>query len=185
MTDTNNANLIPVKEKEYELYSAWRSLPAFFKNPPKNKDGSALSPREFCMTLGIDDEEIFALAEIPNQKAFAERHGLDVTTLVRWNKELNKTTGLDELRVWAKGLSKNVLMALYNTAIRKGFAIEAKLWFQLVESWEEKQKVEHDYRGVVNFTVIKANDKPIIAKTDGHTVVIDQEAGGSMGLPPR
>ena len=92
--------------------------------------------------MGIDDEMIISLMDIKTQGAFAKQYGVDEDTLTNWNKKLAQEDGMDDLRMWAKKMSKNVALALYNNAIRKGYAPEVKLWFQLVEQWEEKAKLD-------------------------------------------
>ena len=139
----------------YELYCLWKSLPAFLKYPPKDKSGFQPTSRMFAENLGIDYEMVLLLLDIKTQTEFAERYSVSKDTLSDWNKTFGVRQSLQDIKTWAKRLSKNVLMALYNTAIRKGQAMEVKLFFQLIEGWEEKQKMEHELKGVDVITIIK------------------------------
>jgi hypothetical protein len=131
-------------------------LPSIFRYPPKDKKtGIAPSSRDFCEMIGVDDEQILDLLEIKTQGQFAERFDVSKDTLSIWNKTLGVRDSLDDIRKWARSLSKNVVSSLYNTAVRKGSSFEVKLFMQLVEGWEEKQKVEHNYKGVESFTIIR------------------------------
>lgn len=137
----------------FETYVAWRSIPALLKNPPVDrKSGTRLSVEEFCEQMGIDDEQTIDLAKIRSGTQFCERFSVSRNTLTRWDKDMKGRDTLADLREWSLKLSKNVIMALYNKAIRKGDAFEVKIWFQLINQWNEKQVVEHDYRGVKSIT---------------------------------
>lgn len=167
----------------YETYILWRSLPAFFKNPPIDKKGNRPTPQEFCETIGIDEPAILDLVTIRSQQEFSERFDVNKDTLTRWNKTIAGRNTLNDLRAWATSLSKNVLMALYNNAVRKGMSFEAKLWFQLVEYWEEKQKLSHSYEGVKAITIIQKNGHTPKQPGNENPVGADGEAGGGVGVP--
>lgn len=157
----------------YEAYCLWKSLPSFFRFPPKDKrTGNQPSPREYAAIMGIDDPRILELVDIRTQGEFAERHGVHPETLTRWNKTMAVRQSLQDIRVWGRQLTKNVLLSLYNNAIRKGQALEVKLFMQLIEQWEEKLQVEHDYKGITQFTVIKNENKPA-------------DAGNKAPTPPK
>lgn len=172
---SENTELQPYKEVDFLRYRTWRSLPHMFKNPPRGKDGVRPSVIEFLNVLGVDDPTIIELSKISTQTAFADMFGVHRDTLTDWNKKIDSESSLNDIRYWARKLSKNVASALYNNAIRKGFAIEAKLWFQLIEGWEEKQKVEHDYKGVQRIIVIQE-------KENGDSMAPDGEAGQSIPI---
>lgn len=155
----------------FETYCLWKSIPAIFKYPPKDKKtGISPSPREFSEMLGVDDLAILDLVDMRTQKDFAERFNLHMDTLTDWNKRVKARNSMEDIRSWARGLTKNVFASLYNTAVRKGGAMEVKLWAQLVEGWEEKQKVEHDYKGVESFTIIRNIPNENKLGTDGEAV---------------
>lgn len=131
------------KEPEFELYRIWKSMPMVFRFPPKDRLTKQSPPvRDFATQMGIDDPVILDLMEIKTQTQFAEQFKVSPDTLTDWNKRLEESDGMEDIRTWAKKMSKNVALALYNNAIRKGYAPEVKLWFQLVEQWEEKAKLD-------------------------------------------
>lgn len=158
-----------------EVYCLWKSMPSLFRYPPRAKDGSSPSPRQFATQMGIDDERMLELVEIPDQKRFAEKYKVHENTLTSWNREIvAKRSAHEMMRYWSSPLSKNVLMALYNNAIRKGMSFEVKLWFQLVEGWSEKTMIDHKHRVIekIEYEVIeskhedKTQDQPAAAQGD-------------------
>jgi hypothetical protein len=152
-----------IKVYEYNKYKVWKAIPSLLKYPPVDKiTRERPEPRDFAIAMGIEDDETLELVEIPTQKAFAQRFGLSEDTLVDWNKTVGLQSSMEQVRNWATHLTKNVVLALYNNAIRKGNMLEVKLWLQVVEGWEEKQKVEHEYLGVasVQYEIVKV-EKPI------------------------
>ncbi len=140
----------------YEIYCAWKALPPFFKKPPVARGAKeALPVDEYLEKAGIDDPFIVELSKLTTQKAFAEKYGVSEDTLSDWNKTQGVRDSLVEIRGWSRHLSKNVLFSLYNRAMKDGSAFEVKLFFQLVEKWEEKARIEHDYKGVTEIQIIK------------------------------
>ncbi len=140
----------------YELYCAWKALPPFFKRPPIPRGAKeAPAVEDYLERSAIDDPLIIELSKLPTQKAFAEKYGVSEDTLSDWNKTQGVKDSLSEIRGWSRQLSKNVLFSLYNRAMKDGSAFEVKLWFQLVEKWEEKARIEHDYKGVTEIQIIK------------------------------
>jgi hypothetical protein len=182
-----NNGIEPYLKDKYETYCLWKSLPSIFKYPPKDKKtGISPSPREFCEMMGVDDETILDLLDIKTQGQFAERFEVGTDTLRRWNKSIGVRDSLADIRKWGRSLTRNVVASLYNTAVRKGSSYEVKLWAQLVEGWEEKQKVEHDYKGVTTFTVIRSQPKVIDVEAiqqNGNESGVDTngQAVGSVG----
>lgn len=155
-------------DEEYEaifnIYSVWKSIPRFnFVNPATK---FKMSSEELLETLGIDDPQILELAKIKTQTDFGERYDIHITTLTLWNKRLtNEYDPLTEVKKWAVGLTKNMVFAMYNHAIRKGDAQLYKLWFQVVNDWEEKAQLLQDYKGVTVFNIGPAqNEKKEINK---------------------
>lgn len=183
-TSTNN-EIVPYRKDVYEVYCLWKSLPSIFKYPPKDKKtGIAPSARDFCEMMGIDDEQILDLIEIRTQTQFAERFEVGIDTLRKWNKTLGVRDSLSDIRQWGRSLTRNVIASLYNTAVRKGSMMEVKLWAQLVEGWEEKQKVEHDYKGVTTFTVTRPAKIIDVTPTENGNedkLGLDGEAVSSVG----
>ncbi len=150
--DSENGILTDV----YEVYCAWKALPPFFKKPPVPR-GAKEAPAvdEYLDRSGIDDPFIIELSKLTTQKAFAEKYKVSEDTLSLWNKTQGVRDSLVEIRGWSRHLSKNVLFSLYNRAMKDGSAFEVKLFFQLVEKWEEKARIEHDYKGVTEIQIIK------------------------------
>lgn len=163
MSDPINSDLGIIKVYEYNKYKVWKAIPSLLRFPPMDKiTKQRPNPRDFAISMGIEDEETLELIDIPTQKAFAERFNLSEDTLVDWNKTAGLQSSMEQVRNWATHLTKNVVLALYNNAIRKGNQMEVKLWLQVVEGWEEKQKVEHEYLGVAGITyeIVKAKKTP-------------------------
>lgn len=164
-SNTDLVNITPKKEKEYQAYCLWRSVPFFFRNPPRDKaTGVAPVPRDFAMSMGIEDEIMLDLCGIKTQKEFGAIYDVHPDTLSDWNKTYNAQNGLEEAKKWAQSLTKNVLFSLYNNALRKGGYYEVKLWLQVVENWQEKQQVDHTYLGVatVNYEIVPNKPSPVL-----------------------
>jgi len=140
----NNTTIRPYKSDKYELFSLWLSLPPMFKNPPPDrKTGERPTPRKFCEMMGIDDEDIIVLAEIPTITKFAEVYDLERTHLSEWKKSILAKDPLALSRNWAGPMLRNVITATYNSAI-KGNPLSQKLFFQVVGNWSEKNTVMND-----------------------------------------
>ena len=74
---------------------------------------------------------------------FAKKYDLEPSTLSRWQNRKDFWSAVrKEMKGWAKNKTPNVILALYNKAIRDGNAKEAKLWFQYIEDWAEKHGVD-------------------------------------------
>lgn len=128
---------LPVLERNEELfetYALWRSLPI-----PILKQMTVDQIKE---KMGFDDDNILELVAIHTQEQFAEKYGLEKNTLGRWNKILRERDPLFEAKGWARGLAKNVVLSMYNHAIRKGNPLLMKLFFQIVNDWEESSKIK-------------------------------------------
>lgn len=127
-------NFKPKREKEYRLYLIWRSMPVRWLGL---KEGH-------LKDAGITDEDIILLSKIKTQKRFASKFGLDVTTLVEWNKQ-PVPTEFQELdwRSWAKYLTPNVIARLYEKIIDKPDPLSIKLWLQAADKFVEEHKVDH------------------------------------------
>ena len=168
-TTRNVENSNPYKEDLFELFCKWRALPYQFKFPPKDKAGNRPTSEDFCAMMGIESKTILELVEIKNQKQFCEKYGTAESTLAEWNKNRKMRDNLADMRYWAKEMSRTVLMSLGNTASRKGRSFDVKLWFQLVEGWEEKQRVEHNYQGVQVIEILDADDEKNKVATNEET----------------
>jgi len=124
----------PKNEALFELYSVWRGLPI-----PILKQ---MSETQITDQMGFDDDQVLELVYIKSQKEFALKYGLHPDTLTDWNKKIRKNDPLYDSKGWARTLTKNVMMSFYNHTIRKGNPLLYKLFFQVVNDWEESSKVK-------------------------------------------
>lgn len=129
--------------------------------------------REYLETLGIQDEEILELASIQSQKDFAQRFGLNETTLVEWNKHKPPVEYQNiDWRKWAMPLTKNVVATLYNKIEEEGDAARVKLWLQAVDGYVEEQNINHDLStetlGSVRELILGLNKKVAANATTGN-----------------
>lgn len=153
----------------FELYCLWKSLPSFFRVPPfpYKKRGEAQGERptskEFLERMGVEDAKIYELAEIKNQQQFSIVYGIGEDTLSEWNKKQEVRDSLQEIRSWARELTKNMILVLYEKALRDGDPFKIKLFLQSVEGWEEKSKVDHTYPDITEIVIVKKQieSKPV------------------------
>lgn len=134
-----NPNFEPKKKAEYRAYLIWKNMPMKWLG----------MGREYLENMGIRSEEVLMLAGIQTQKDFADKFGLNETTLVEWNKQKIPIEFQDiDWRKWAMPLTKNVVATLYDriTGSEKGDgdAARIKLWLQAVDGYVEEQNVNHD-----------------------------------------
>ena len=146
MENQTKPNFKPKKEAEYRAYLIWKNMPMKWLG----------MGRDYLENLGIRNEEVLLLSGIQSQKDFAEKFGLNETTLVEWNKQKVPAEFQDiDWRKWAMPLTKNVVATLYEriTGNEKGDgdAARIKLWLQAVDGNVEEQNVKHD---VSNATLI-------------------------------
>ena len=120
----------PDHKREFEYYTSWRSLPPLATNQSD----------ETLVAMGIEPWMI-EIMKIKTQKEFAEKYGISENTLSTWNKQLDKAD-FDSRFGWAKHLSRNAIMALYRSLLKKGSADQIKIWFQLVEGWIPKTETK-------------------------------------------
>lgn len=161
-------------EAVFDLYVIWKSLPRVIL--------SKMSREQMLLNLGIEDELMIELSQIETQEDFREKYNLGQNTLTAWNKKIAERDSLFDIRKWAQPLTKNLMLGMYNHALRKGDAHLMKLWLQTVESWEEKARLVNEYEGVTEFiigpkaimdklneTESKTNKNQMVS--DGQTVV--------------
>lgn len=161
--------ILEKNEELFNLYALWKSLPIPIL--------SQMSPDQVRNQFGIDDDMTLALTEIKSQQMFSQKYGVHMNTLTDWNKKIRQRDPLYEAKGWAKHLAKNMVIAMYNHALRKGNPAMVKLFFQIVNGWEESSKVKLEDMGDVQFvfeTLKKGgNDtttvKVTAKKKDGHT----------------
>jgi hypothetical protein len=76
-----NANKITYKEKEFQTYVLWKSMPAYFRGMKK----------EQLQSYGFTDPLILKIAMIKNQTTFAKKFNIkDLGTLTDWNNKIEK-----------------------------------------------------------------------------------------------
>lgn len=141
------------KEKEFGAFLAWLSLPVTLRYPPKVKGMEQQTPREYALSMGIDDEEVLGLIELKTAKEFGERFEVDPNTLTDWKKLIYERDMLGDLTQWAKPLSRNVMMSLYNKTMRGGLPEHYALWFKLNHQWSDKINIDIRKRVIKTITV--------------------------------
>jgi hypothetical protein len=122
----------PYKKIEYDIFCIWSSLPAFIKNQPED----VLKGK-----LGIDDPFLLELAQIKNRTQFSQKFSVSMNTLQEWATIVDNNPNVDDIKKWARKLTKNVVMGVYNQAIKKG-GENAKLWLKWVQDWKETTTVD-------------------------------------------
>lgn len=118
-----------------EAYQMWCMIPGTFLGMP-----DTLSEK---MGL-LEDEDHKFLLTIKTQTRFSEVFGVHPAHLIRWRNEFLKDNkdGL-EMKRYFKKFTKNILSALYRTALAEGDASRIKLWLQYAEDWRETLGMEH------------------------------------------
>lgn len=132
---------------EFEAYVFWYSIPSMLLRPPSDRQGVRPTTDQMLEALGIDDERVREFAGIKTQQQFAERFGLDRATLTNWNKIIAKRDTLADLRVFFRGLSKNIMLAMYNLAMntKAPNSDRAQLNFmKIIAEFNEKTTVDHN-----------------------------------------
>lgn len=180
MSEENKTNsetekgIEPYLKEKFELYCIWKQIPYFLKFPPRDKKTKETPTSEqYCQMIGLEDDTLLQLIDIKNQTQFAQYFEVSKDTLTHWNKEIEKRDILQDIRVWASKLTKNVMAATYRHALHVPDARLPKLWLQIVHGWQEKAVVEHNYQGIKSITY------EIIDAT-GHKEENQQEASGSI-----
>lgn len=136
-----------------ELYFLWRSLPPFFVT---GKAGNKqFNQEELENLLQIDDDELKELMAVKTQLAFADKYGVNKSTLTTWNNELKERDPLIDIRRWANKLTKNVISSLYRNANLTDPRAnqDRKLFLQVIAEWNEKFEHQHKAEGL--FDLIK------------------------------
>lgn len=133
-------NIGVYKEKEFDMYCIWKSLPPMIISPNKGTVDQVLEQ------LRIDDPMLIELAHIRTQGDFAELYGVEKSTLTEWNKLINKRDTLADIRIWAKRLSKNVILSMYNNAMKSDAKAykDRENFLKVIEGWSDKLDVKHE-----------------------------------------
>lgn len=171
-------NILDKNKMKFELYRIWKSLPVIMLNKMRRED--------YLTTLGIDDPVIMELAQIKSQVEFASIHDMEPATLTAWNKKILELDPLIEAKNWARPLVKNMLMALYMHAIKKGDAQLIKLYLQVVNDFNEKSTVEHDFPHITEFNInIAKKNNDTIKEQHQDRLGHDGKTGTSVRVPYR
>ena len=123
-----------ILEKEYEAFIKWWALPSLLRRATEERlDSYGFTPDD------IPDE----FQNIKTQTDFAKKFSVSVDTLTDWKKRKDFWDRVKkETKEWVRGRTPNVILGLYQTAVREGNAAEVKFWMQYVEGWVEKGKIE-------------------------------------------
>lgn len=101
---------------------------------------------EVLEQLRIDDPILIELAKLRTQGDFAKHFNVSPDTLTDWNKLINKRDTLADIRVWAKRLSKNVILSMYNNAMKSDSKAykDRENFLKVINQWSDKLDVKHD-----------------------------------------
>lgn len=143
----------PRKDKTFELYVMWCSLPPIFKGK-----GEAELRR-----LGFETPEMMDLVMIATQEEFRKKFTVGKNTLTRWNKKIAQENlvypGTKDLM---KKLWPNAVGAFYLRLLEHGDAQRMRLFAQLGEDWVEKTDVRFDPSAVPLLVLDEGdNEEPI------------------------
>lgn len=155
-------------DEKYMIYRMWRALPITMLRK-MNRD-------EIYAKVGIDDPYILDLTDIHTQTQFAEIYDLSIDTLTDWNNRIRIENPLDEARAWAQTMTKNLIFTLYSKAVRSGDPFQIELFFKVVNKWEEKMKVDVDYKGVTEFKIERFKPSEVAPKIDQQVVPSEVDA---------
>jgi hypothetical protein len=122
----------PYKGQEYRLFLIWRFLPMEIK-----KGG-----RAYLEKAGIDDEDLFALAECKTMGDFSEKFGISRDTLTLWKQRpVPPEYEYIDWRIWAKQLTTSVVALLFEGIQEDKDAARIKLWLQAVDGYVEESNI--------------------------------------------
>lgn len=114
-------------ESTRAAFKAWLLLPRTFLGQGEH----------VLRLLGISDIETVELYGIRSQTEFSEKFGVGGPTLSHWKREMQNGNDFKDFQIEMRGLTKNVMGALYRQAMAEGDAARVKLWLQTVEGWNE------------------------------------------------
>lgn len=114
-------------ERTRAAFQAWLLIPRTFLGQGERVLG----------LLGISDQETVDLYVIKSQAEFAEKFGVGEPTLSHWKREMQDGNDFSDFKRHMRGLTKNVMGALYRQAVAEGDAPRVKLWLQTIEDWHE------------------------------------------------
>lgn len=162
----------PVKSETFEIYVLWKSLPPLLKMPPRHrKTGERPDPREFAEDMGIDDEVILRLVELPRQQDFAREYNVAQETLSDWNKRIGERDYFKDARTWMNKLVPNILMSMYNNGLstRNLNADRDRLNFVKITGYVEKTEQQHTFHGLYDQLRGELEDERKLTEAHEHT----------------
>lgn len=116
----------------YEAFKMWLSLPAQFIGK---------TPKELN-ELGITNPHLIELCQIKTQGSFVEAYKVNKNTLSEWRKELEHDPEvLKSYQSFGQLLTKNLMTALYENALKHGDAERIKAWMTFVEGWSPRETI--------------------------------------------
>ena len=124
------------KDREFKLYVLWKSLPPLLRVELDKR------PDMWKNTGFGDNPVIHDLLKMNTQGDFARAFDVDQQTLSQWNKVIEQRDLLGDYRKWAKHLTHNLLMAMYNKGIKYGDPYRVELWLKAVHGWKETATLE-------------------------------------------
>ena len=138
----------PYLERKAKLYAFWKSMPValhsiYYKPTGMTKIGE--------MGFDIDDEVFIKLISIRSRTEFGKTFGVSLRQLERWD-------GSEIVQKWTEEFNKqsNVLrfkkdvdFHFTRKVVTEADAPRVKLWKQLYEGWQEKQKVEYEGKVII------------------------------------
>lgn len=130
------------KEAEYKQFALWLSLPSLIK-------GKGTEEVKMRKQAGFDDPDILELLELETMQEVAKFLDVDKDTLTRWRKKLKASPVFEDIKLWVAGLTKNVVLATYRSAMSKDpkAHLDRKLMLQFA-GWAEKLTVDHTAEGL-------------------------------------
>jgi hypothetical protein len=131
-----SGRVVPNRDKEFKMYVLWKSLPPLLRNELHK------NPAIWKQTGFGDNPVIEELLKLKTQQEFADAFGVSKDTLSIWNNTIERRDLLGDFRLWAKHLTHNLLMSMYNKGIKYGDPYRVELWLKSIHGWKETTEVE-------------------------------------------
>lgn len=129
---STDVTFIADKDREYQLYLIWRSL-------PRDIDATLFEK------LGVSDETILELSKIRTQKELSKHIGVSTKTISDWKKrEVPEKYRELDWRYWAKDMTPSVMSAFLRNIRKNGRGADVAVWMRYVEQIEDKTTVKHE-----------------------------------------
>lgn len=132
-TNSNKSNeeWKPKHPREYRLFRIWKAIPIQFKT------------EELLDTELFDDDDLRQVVKVRTQAELAVVLGVGEDTISDWNTRAVPKEYRDiDFHIWADALAKDVVMAVYDQAVKTGKAPEAKLFLQITTGFAERTITE-------------------------------------------